>query len=134
MAKQKINSGQLNTHIKKGVIATSVFDNTGNHSITGVGFRPSLVDFEILYTSSTSYFGVATGSMASDGVQSWNAIAGKTTSSFRNSSKTQCIAYLSGDDGAVSIQGSFVSMDADGFTFSTASAGSAFEVAYKAYA
>lgn len=129
-----IVASKLGTHIKKGVMATSVFTSTGNHSITGIGFKPVLVEFEILFSSSSSFFGVSTGSMASGGAQSWNAMSGKTTASFRNSSKTQCIAYLSGDDGSIAIQGSFVSMDADGFTFSTAIAGSSFEVAYKAYA
>lgn len=118
-----------------GIIPGSTFETTGNKTITGVGFKPKLVRFTAIPTSSITTVNFGTGAMSEDGTQYVTSITSQhsTSNSHRASSTASALGWL-GATGLWSLLASYVSMNDDGFTISVSTANSAFDIAYEAYA
>lgn len=121
---------------KVGVIPASTFTSNGVKSITGVGFKPKYVEFEIMPTSSTSGAAfISSGSMDEGGNQGWTAYAISGSNQSRNSATTGAFAMLtSATSAAVSLGFTYQSMNADGFSINVVASTAQFDVQYKAFA
>ena len=119
-----------------GSIPSATLGTTGNKAITGLGFTPKHVDFDLLPTDSssgTAFF--ASGAMNDSGLQFYTAIAVSPTSQSRISNTNAAFAYPSSSSSTThSLTMEYVSMDADGFTVNVVKASSTFAVRYRAYA
>lgn len=120
---------------KVGIIAGSMLSTTGIKNISGVGFKPQMVKFSVLYTGSAAFLGMAEGSMTAD-TQYWTGIAGQPSpiAMARTHSTTACIGWMNSSGGNVGFQAQYASMDADGFSINVTTASSTFSIAYEAYA
>jgi hypothetical protein len=99
---------------------------TGNASVTGTGFRPNVV---WLFNASDNLTGAAPTSSTSAGFgqgvigaggEQW-ALAGRSadavaTSNSARAQRVDSAVYATDDNGVITKQASYVSMDADGFT------------------
>ena len=121
---------------KMGSIPSATLGTTGNKAITGLGFKPKHVEFDLLPTDSSSgTVFMATGAMNSDGFQFYTAIAVASSTQSRVSNTNAAFAYpATATATTLALSFSYVSMDADGFTINVDTASSAFAVRYKAYA
>lgn len=113
---------------KIGTIPGSTFSTTGNKSITGVGFKPKLVRFTLMPTSSSTVMNMAHGAMTST-----NQFYSAFLTNARMSGTDAAFGWL-GSTTSLSLKFAYVSMDSDGFTINVSSAASAFDVSYEAYA
>jgi hypothetical protein len=110
---------------------------TGNSAVTGVGFTPKMVVFDVVYTASDdarSHY--STGSMDASGNQ-YTASSLTTSTLFRTRMSTaRCIAGYSSPGGTFTLQvaAAFVSMDADGFTVNFSASTTGYTILWKAYA
>jgi hypothetical protein len=119
---------------KIGIIAAATLGSKGKKSITGVGFKPRLVRFQLLPSASTSFMGYASGAMTSTS-QYFSAVAGVSNSSqSRYSATNRCFGFLTASTGSIMLEMAYVSMDNDGFSINVITASSAFSIAYEAYA
>ncbi|WP_440220937.1 hypothetical protein [Dietzia sp. MNB45] len=117
---------------KMGVMPGSTFSSTGNKSITGVGFRPKLVKFTVLFSTNSDSGNEGSGVMTTTD-QYAVASYSTATAGGRYHSMSNCIAWISGST-VPGILASYVSMDADGFTINVTSSNGIWSVAYEAYA
>jgi hypothetical protein len=115
-----------------GVIPGTTLSTTGNKTITGVGFTPKLVRFQLMPTNSTSQSDFGAGAMTATS-QYGSAISYDGTSRSRTSSTTSVLLKIITGSGAAQLAFTYVSMNADGFTINVTAALS-FDVAYEAYA
>lgn len=115
-----------------GTISAATFSTTGNKAITGVGFQPKLVKFQLLPSNSSSIGYSGGGSMTASSQFSWVHTYASGSAS-RYSSKTSCITHVNSGASTVANQASYVSMDSDGFTINVGTAATVFEVAYECY-
>lgn len=113
--------------------------STGNKAVTGVGFKPRLVEFNVIFTASDDARAVVNlGAMDAAGNQ-FRTNSYVTSSLQRSrSAQNQCLAAYQSPGGTFTaiLIAAFVSMDSDGFTvnFTTATAaGSDFTVNWIAY-
>ena len=120
--------------IKVGTINAPTFDTTGNKSITGVGFKPRLVEFTLLPASNGVVTTTGSGAMDSAGNQFITATTGTTTTASRNSDSLGCIGGVNSGAASWFVRASYVSMDSDGFTINVTTAGIGSVVGYVAYA
>lgn len=113
--------------------------STGNQSVTGVGFQPTLVIFyswgkttTLTGTADASQcVGAATSSTARWATSRFSKDAQASDTIAVNNVSNKCITYK--DNTGVIFEADFVSMDADGFTFNlTTAAASARQVFYLA--
>lgn len=106
----------LNSLFKVFVGTFTSSAGTGNQSITGIGFRPRLVKFDVA-AGDTSFFRIGFGAMDAAGNQyAWGATSEDANSGGRATiSRVYCVA-LTNSAATDILLGSFVSMDADGFT------------------
>jgi hypothetical protein len=90
---------------------------TGNHTVSGLGFRPIFVEFEVLHGDSTSFASMARGAMDKDGNQWAYAInaPGSGSDAQRQFVTNRCMLRISGT-ATLQIRASFVSMNTNGFT------------------
>lgn len=114
---------------KIGVIPASTFNSTGNKSITGVGFKPSLVKFTLLYPLGTGITSSATGFMD----QSGNQYHTYMTASSRGSGSNACFVSVSNGTTTATLLAKYVSMDSDGFTLNVSTNSVTVDVLYEAY-
>ena len=117
-----------------GTIAGATLGTTGNKAITGIGFAPKLVKFYMLQTTGLNVnviYGL--GSMTAAG-QFAIAATGDGSNRSRYSSTSNCMAGMSSGSATPFLLASRTSLDADGFTINVATASSAFDWAYEAYA
>lgn len=91
---------------------------TGNKSITGIGFKPKMVEFFDLYGSGSAYMGV--GVMDDKGNQFTKAIGIRVGQSDPQESYAygnSCLVSMTISGGASMVaRAQYVSMDDDGFT------------------
>lgn len=116
-----------------GTIAGATLGTTGNKVITGVGFTPKLVRFEVIPSNSTTVVLSARGAMTTS-AQYAVAVSGSSSDHSRYGTTSNCIAWVSGGSVTPSLLASYVSMDSDGFTINVTTAANNFSVAYEAYA
>lgn len=114
--------------------------STGNRSITGVGFKPKLVKFQVVVTA-----GVASQAMINNGVMDesggqWSAAfaaRGSPLNTITNAPSTSsCLrnyGVSAGGVGAVDVMASYVSMDSDGFTINFSATSAGYTILWEAY-
>lgn len=128
---------------KVGVIAGSTFGTTGNKSVTGLGFKPKMVEFFILMASTGSGFTTGMGEHGFGVMdEAGNQFAGAGSAwggggANQNSmAKTDhCIIRQKWQLSATPFMSAkYVSMDADGFTINCDIASNEVAVGWKAYA
>ena len=128
---QKINNTQKNVP-KIGSIAGSVFSTTGNKSVTGIGYKPSMVKFTYM-ASGTGAIQTGTGAMTSSAQYYASMSADSGTGRTRNSGTDAVIGIGNAGTGALYIKVAYVSMDSDGFTINVSTADGTFPVAWETY-
>lgn len=118
-----------------GVISGSTLATTGVKAITGLGFKPRIVKFSVLYSGSTGFMGMAEGAMT-EASQYWTGISGQASplSMARTHSTTACIGWLNASGGTVGFQARYASLEDDGFSIDVMTANTTFAIAYEAYA
>lgn len=112
-----------------GFIPAATFGSTGNKSITGLGFKPRLVQFTPLQTPAITQ-NYAVGAMTPN-AQYVNGISYAGGTGYRRSTKTAAVGFMGAAN--FDLLASYVSMDSDGFTINVTVPNSAFEVAFTAY-
>lgn len=117
-----------------GVIQGTTLQSTGNKSITGVGFKPSIVRFTLLPTGSYGTSGISSiGVGAMTATSSFSAAIDVDSNNRTRDNSTNSIRLkVAPSIGAPQLEFKYVSMDADGFTINVTSAVN-FAVAYEAY-
>lgn len=135
MAKQQTNPAQRKGGYKVGFISTTTLGTTGNRSVTGVGFKPKMVKFNVLKSSGTGAIWTGYGTMDEAGTQ-WTQSGARYGGGGANEqsyfSKSNCISSLNFSP-TPELLAAFTSMDTDGFTINVSTASSTYEVAYEAY-
>ena len=133
LATGSVTQVKLAAHPKVGTFSNP--SSTGNVSVTGVGFKPALVRFTALFSSSSTIAHFTTGVMDSSGNQSSASTSYSNTanSGFANSSSTHCIALNTHNSAALAISATYVSMDSDGFTIGFDAASTAEGISAWAY-
>lgn len=117
-----------------GSVPASTFSSTGVKSITGVGFTPKLVRFTIMPTANTAVSVAGSGGMTSAS-QFWTFTSSLTGNWARESGTTACIVARSPGTNTPLFTAVYSAMGADGFSINvTTASGSAWDVAYEAYA
>lgn len=141
MAQQKINTEQIANlgGVAIGFMdASTFFGSTGNKSVTGLGFKPRLVEFSLMpIEGSNTAIVLGGGGMSPSKQYAYSySIGTESASRFSNSSTSLCIGRISTAGTSFSMSAEYVSMDDDGFTINviTASTGAISGVEYKAYA
>lgn len=135
LANEAVTPAKRSGGFYSNVINAATLNSTGNISITGVGFTPKIVEFEVLEASSGTNASYSSGSMSATSQYANTTalnISGSTVTMARNSSTSACI-YRVNASNTNTLRAVYVSMDSDGFTINVTTAG-AFDVAYKAYA
>lgn len=115
-----------------GVIEQATLSTTGNKVVTGVGFMPVMVDFQVVPTSNAASMVLGMGSMTAS-TQYTTGISGSTSAASRYGSTNNCIVWVSAGSSTPSLLAQRVSLDADGFTINVTTASGAFSVYWKAY-
>jgi hypothetical protein len=90
--------------------------STGNYSVTGLGFSPAVVFFDLGYQAA-GYAIIGSGAMDSNGTQ-WARAANThlaSAAAYTAKSSTLCALIITAA-GATAMAAAYVSMDADGFT------------------
>ena len=134
IADGSVNPAKRSGGFKVGTIPGSTFGSTGNKSITGVGFKPKYVEFEVIFSSSTTSLRTGKGWMDESGGQGMAATATNGSSVSSTALATaRCIGWLSVGAATRVMGASFVSMDNDGFTINVNETASSFDVVYRAF-
>lgn len=120
------------SNVQAKALAWQTPNVTGNHPVTGVGFRPDVALHAMTkgsVGSSATHHIFGFGVMDASGNQWMNALlsedAGAVSNTYRYQRVNKCIGYM--EAGAVQEEASFVSMNADGFTLNFSSAQSSTE-------
>jgi hypothetical protein len=108
---------------------------TGNKSISGIGFKPSRVEFHALYGSSAV---VSIMKGYSDGTNEFvqtTAIRDSISATYSSVSTSQCIEWAAAKSGGVTteVEGTISSFDTNGFTVNLTTANSSRPIGYIAY-
>ena len=88
---------------------------TGNYSVTGIGFKPKLVEFWVT-KNEVDNLRLGIGRMDYSGLQHAIAIFGHLTYSHRSNSRTDACLWIQASNGAIHLLANYKSMDDDGFT------------------
>lgn len=105
--------------------------STGYKKVTGMGFKPRIVEFKI-GMEATTYSITADGWMDYNGNQGATSTAGLATGAeYCERSITRCLHAVA-TDGSIYIYATFVSMDSDGFTINFGAVNEAYTVNWKA--
>lgn len=131
----EIGAAKRKEVVGSGVLSTATLGTTGNKVVTGLGFQPKAVFFEVLPTDNATIHLHGRGFMST---AAQYAIGGASSGSQSNrvSSSSNCIGWSSAGNGlgVWSLLGSRVSLDADGFTINLSIASNAFPIAWVAIA
>lgn len=106
---------------------------TGNFSITGLGFKPKVIEF-IGHKND----GMQTWFMQSNGFtdeflnQNVSSFCGNYSNAFRGDAKQDRCIYLFNASGAIQVNATLVSMDADGFTLNFTNVNTLFGIRWSA--
>lgn len=117
------------------ISGSSVLNTTGLKTISGLPFMPRRVSFTVMPASASSGSNFATGAMTST-FQYYAAIGTSGSIGNRISGTNGCLAWVTGaaTTTAPSLFATYVSMNADGFTFNLTTANGVFDVVYEAFA
>jgi hypothetical protein len=114
-----------------GTLTGATLGTTGNKAVTGVGFTPKIVMFDIVPSNSATVVLDGSGAMTASG-QYTKSFSGSSGGHSRYGSTSNCISWVSAGSVTPSLLASRVSMDADGFTINVTTAANNFDVAWKA--
>lgn len=106
---------------------------TGNLAVTGVGFRPGLVMFHNIYSDGAIVIS-GHGAMDASGGQWAFAMADAGAAALAERRSTTLCVYIVNSAGATAVSGTFVSMDADGFTINLSAVDTGARFNWVAYA
>lgn len=136
MSIHSLNSSGANIQGEGTKYATGLFQcpaSTGTYSVTGLGFKPKLVQFTT-QLSTSNYNGIGIGAMTettqwSNSTMDRNS-TGNNTSSYSNSN---CIQHISETSGNY-VLAAYSSMDTDGFTVNFSAVNTLFRIMWVAQA
>lgn len=113
-----------------GHFATSTL---GHYSVTGVGFRPVVLEFFVSKNDGLStWFCECHGFADNAGNQNASGWTGNYSNTFRGDMKVDRCLYAFNAAGALQVNATLVSMDADGFTLNFTNFNPAYTVRWKA--
>jgi hypothetical protein len=113
-----------------GYFATSTL---GHYSITGLGFRPTVIEFFVSKNDGLATWFCECHGFADDaGNQNVSAWTGNYSNTFRGDMKVDRCLYAFNAAGVIQVMATLVSMDADGFTLNFTNYNPAFTVRWKA--
>ena len=118
-----------------GTIPAASMSTASNIAITGLGFKPRIVKFTSLPSTSSSYFQMSMGAMTAS-QQYYSAVGGQSNSPAivgRAAGTDNVLAYIGSTTGTVATSVKGISLDSDGFTIKCNNSGFAFDVAYEAW-
>ena len=133
VANEAINPAKRSGGYKTGTIPGSTFSTTGNKAITGVGFRPKMVRFTVVPTTSNTTLIGGNGSMDEDGDQFSFLLWATSTTAARRGFSASCIGFMDTST-TTGMAASYVSMNTDGFTINVSTANGTFDIGYEAFA
>lgn len=110
---------------------------TGNHSVTGFGFKPAYLRFTISQKLSTTQNFVHLSQGFTDGTsQSCHSIFQDSTSASTRAYTDRCINHLDRVAGVLTetIKATFVSFDASGFTLNFTAVDANYQIHVEAFA
>jgi hypothetical protein len=114
-----------------GSISGATLSTTGNKAVTGLGFRPRLVEFEVLPTTSTTETIDGSGAMTASN-QFFRSVFVGASARRRVSTTSNCFGWTNATTSQ--LLAAYVSLDDDGFTVNVSVADSTCAVAWRAYA
>ena len=118
------------SHGKAGYFIPTV---TGIHHVTGLGFKPKVVEFFISKNEGLrTWFCDCHGYADDFGHQNVSAWTGNYSNTFRGDMKVDRCIYAFNAAGAIQVMATLVSMDDDGFTLNFTNVNEIFTVRYKA--
>lgn len=107
---------------------------TGTMAVTGLGFKPRVVDFYIgITTSSTANLSLGVGYMTNGSQGAIGIIATNTPAFAHSGVLTNCCLMRITAAGAAVVQAAYSSMDADGFTINFTTTANTSTVLWRAY-
>lgn len=130
---QAIADGAITPNKRSGGFKVGNFSagaSNGNFSVTGVGFKPKMVEFEWVSSSSNGLIG--SGGMDEDGNQ-W-ARSTYVQGNAQNTEAATNRCFITTGSTGINRAAEFVSMDTDGFTINFLQSVSNTDIGYKAYA
>lgn len=125
----------VSTGISVGTISGATLGTPGSKSITGVGFKPRLVEFQVLPTASSSASGIGRGLMHESGYQwaTYSSSNANSNQSARNTYTNRCIMWLAAASSTATFTATYSSMDDDGFTIRVITPNNSFNVGWVAH-
>ena len=107
--------------VKSGSIAAATLGTTGNKAVTGVGFTPKIIFFNMKIPSYSTTSALFANGMMTTADQYYTA--GAAGASFRRiGSSSKCLGWINVGSGAADMEAGYVSMDSDGFTINVSTA------------
>lgn len=107
--------------------------STGNYVVTGLGFRPKVVEFIGHKNDGMQpWFMQSHGYADCFGIQNVSSFCGNYSNTFRGDAKQDRCIYVFNASGAIQMMATLVSMDADGFTLNFTNVNSIFAVRWLA--
>ena len=125
------NTGPRGPSAKVGYFSSPA--STGNYSITGLGFKPKVIEF-IGHKNDgfQTWFFHSQGFADDAGNQNVSTLTGNYSNLFRGDCKFDGCVYLINTAGAIQVMATLVSMDNDGFTLNFTNVNPIFAIRYKA--
>jgi hypothetical protein len=122
-----------NANVRIGCFGCPV--DLGSYSVVGLGFRPKSVKFWVSKIPGETYpwnFCCCQGMMDAFGNQNSMTWMGSWSNLFHGDSRTDLCIYTVNNTGLSQVTGSFVSMDADGFTINFLASNTLYMVRWEA--
>ena len=107
---------------------------TGNYSITGLGFKPRVIEF-IGHKNDgmQTWFMQSSGFADINGNQNVSSFCGNYSNTFRGDAKQDRCIYLFNASGAIQVMATLVSIDTDGFTLNFTNVNTLFAIRWMAF-
>ena len=107
---------------------------TGNYSITGLGFKPRVIEF-IGHKNDgmQTWFMQSSGFADINGNQNVSFFCGNYSNTFRGDAKQDRCIYLFNASGAIQVMATLVSIDTDGFTLNFTNVNTLFAIRWMAF-
>lgn len=132
LANEAVTPAKRSGGFKIGTIAAADLGSTGNLAVTGVGFKPELVEFYLVYNS-TAAIRFLYGSMTASSQTVHTHSTGAGDSYSVKCAEDRCFGWINAGSSSWNLSASFVSMDSDGFTVNVQDAASNFDIRYVAH-
>lgn len=135
IANSSVTPAKRSGGFKIGTIPAATLSSIGNKTITGVGFKPRYIEFDVIFDPTSASMRTGKGWMDEFGSQGFSATASNgPVISVASLPDSRCVGWINAGNTARSMGASYVSMNDDGFTINVNEANGAFPIVYKAFA